>query len=362
MSLKSLQITNFRNLKHVELELHPRCNLFYGPNGSGKTSVLEAIHYLGLGRSFRSHILKRLINYDTSKFSIFGKIISNESSTLIPAGIERSTLDKESQIKINSEAVRSTAELAKLLPLQLLNQNVYYFFEHGPKYRRQFIDWGVFHVEPTFLSLWKKADQIIAQRNVLLKSRASGDQIKCWDTELATIGEEIHIQREKYLTHLFSTLKTFFLQTLPDIDVSIEYFRGWSVSDDLHSSLVKSFARDLQFGYTTVGPHRADIIIQVDHVPAHDALSRGQLKMLLYALKLAQGNFLKISANKPCIYLLDDITAELDEAYQQKIVCALDQLNSQLFVTGLDQNKLKLLFPNDSTLFHVEQIIKIRES
>lgn len=354
MSLINLQITNFRNIKSANFDLHQKCNLFYGINGSGKTSILEAIYYLGLGRSFRSHIVKRIINNDAETFSIFAKMQMDDN--IVPIGIERSLDKANNQIRIAGENISSAAELAKLLPLQLLNQNNHHFFEHGPKARRQFIDWGVFHVEHTFFALWKRVEQIIAQRNALLKTRSHLNQIKLWDNELATLSLDIHNFRKKYLEQLFLLIGEYFKQFLPNVDIAIEYYPGWNLNQNLVDALATSFSRDMQLGYTTVGPQRADLHFTIDHIPAQDMLSRGQQKMLLYSLKLAQGMLLTKLTGKQCIYLVDDLTSELDQTHRQMLVGFLCNLDSQLFVTGIDNSELQALFSNvDNSMFHVER-------
>lgn len=353
MSLSSLQITNFRNIISASYEFNPSCNLFYGPNGSGKTSILEAIHYLGLGKSFRSHLLKRIVNYDATKFSLFGKVSSETG--IIPVGIDRSTLENENQIKIANDIVRSTAELAKILPLQLLNQNVYHFFEHGPKMRRQLVDWGVFHVEPTFINCWRRAEKILVHRNSLLRTRDQFGQIKSWDQELANLSIEIDKMRKNYLAKLFAILHTHLNTFLPDFNVEIDYYPGWDTNINLVEILTKSLSRDLQLGYTFYGPQRADLNFTVEGTPAHDMLSRGQQKMLLYALKLAQGELLNQLTNKQCIYLIDDLSSELDLNHRKILTKSLIDLDTQIFITGLEEQGLQSLFENcDKKMFHVE--------
>lgn len=355
MPLTNLQITNFRNLKQISFDFHPKCNLFYGSNGSGKTSILEAIYYLGLGRSFRSHLLKRIINYDANKFSIFGKV--SDDNSIISIGIERSTIENENLIKISGDVVRSAAELAKILPLQLLNQNVYHFFEHGPKLRRQFIDWGVFHVEHTFITLWKRIEKILVHRNTLLRSKESSNQIQAWDIELSDLSNKIDKLRKEYLSKLFAILKTHLSNFLPGYNnIEITYYPGWDVSLNLYEILRKSIARDLQLGYTFYGPHRADLTFTVSGTPAQDMLSRGQQKMLLYALKLAQGELLHNITKKNCLYLIDDLTSELDQNHRHILANALLNLDSQIFITGLDKIELESNFQNAvHQMFHVEQ-------
>lgn len=353
MSLLHVQALNFRNLHDIQFDVGENFNIMYGANGSGKTSILEAIYYLGLGRSFRTHLLKRIIQYNMDKFALFDKYQIN-SSTIITVGIERH-LDGEGQIRIAGEGGYSKADLAKIMPLQLLNQNSYRLFEEGSKPRRQLIDWGVFHVEHLFFQVWKKADRIIEQRNAALKSRIDKTQIQIWDTELSTLSAQLTQMRSQYIAAFIPVIQTMLQKLLENINITIDFYQGWDNRLDLYTVLNDSLERDLRLGYTSHGPHRADLLFKINGVPANDVLSRGQQKVLLFACMLAQGSLLHELARKKCIYLIDDLAAELDVKRQQLLAGILTDLQAQVFITSLENATLPKLFANQNTkLFHVE--------
>lgn len=352
MFLSCLHIDNFRNFNHAQIEFNNSCNLFYGNNGSGKTSILEAIYYLVLGRSFRSHLLRRITKYQTNGFGLFGKI--EQQQNIIPVGIERS-LANSKRIRIAGEDAVSIIEITKLLPLQLLNQNSYNLLDEGPKIRRQFIDWGLFHVEQNFLTLWRRVERVIEQRNAAIRLGSSADYIKTWNNELAEFGNKIHQLREQYITSLLPIIANILQQLLPDIIIDIKYFSGWNTELSLASVLANNVISDLEVGYTTAGPHRADLRITVNKVPVKDALSRGQQKLLAYGMQIAQGILLKNLTSKNCIYLIDDLPAELDEQKRSLIAGILLNLNSQIFVTGLSQHNLSdFINTQNYSMFHVK--------
>jgi len=359
--LSCLHINNFRNFNHAQIEFNDSCNLFYGNNGSGKTSILEAIYYLVLGRSFRSHLLRRITKYQTDGFGLFGKI--NQRNNIIPVGIERS-LTNSKKIRISGEDAVSIIEITKLLPLQLLNQNSYNLLDEGPKIRRQFIDWGLFHVEQNFLTLWRRVERVIEQRNAAIRIGSSVDYIKTWNNELVEFGDKIHQLRKQYIASLLPITTNILQQLLPDIVIDIKYFAGWNTDLSLAEVLANNVISDLEVGYTVVGPHRADLRITINKVPVKDALSRGQQKLLVYAMQIAQGILLKNLTNKNCIYLIDDLPAELDEQKRSLIAGILLNLNSQIFVTGLSQQNLADFGDTQNySMFHVEYgIIKCFET
>ena len=145
MTLNRLLIQNLRNLEGVDIAPSAQVNLIFGENGSGKTSLLEAVNLLALGRSFRSHKHKQLIKYHQPSFTVFGRVKIEDGSD-VPIGINR-TFEGEASFKANGIIVPSAAELATYLPVQVINSETFLLLEGSPKVRRQFIDWLVFHVE-----------------------------------------------------------------------------------------------------------------------------------------------------------------------------------------------------------------------
>lgn len=353
MSISRLEIINLRNLLHVETQPGAKYNLLFGQNGSGKTSFLEAIHYLGLARSFRTHLQHRLIHHEQQSFSVFGLL--QQSGTTIPIGIERQRTG-ENRIRMNAENVTSMTELAKVLPIQFINADAHRLLLGGPKFRRQFMDWGVFHVEQTFLPLWQRAQQALRQRNAALRHNLSKEQIKLWDKELVDSAHELNRLRAQYIAQF----EPLFLNTLKilleNADIAVTYQQGWPQDQGLAEMLEKSLERDRQLGYTQFGPQRADLVLRVNNVPAHDVLSQGQQKLVVYALRLAQGMLMHQQIGKNCIYLIDDLPAELDNERRQRVALILKELNTQVFITGIERESLQTLFPEEQThLFHVEQ-------
>lgn len=343
MPLTSFHLNDFRNFNQADLNLSDKCNVFYGKNGSGKTSLLEAIYYLILGRSFRSHLLRRVVRHGASSFSLFGKI-KREEGSLTSVGVTRST-ESGKKIKIAGKNVLSNLEITRLMPIQLLNHNSFLLLYEGPKVRRQFIDWGLFHVEQSFLDLWRKVERILEQRNTALRKKLHIECIKAWDQELSQLGIQLHNYRRTYIESLLPVTKNILNGLLGDFSINISYAAGWDTNLDLHSALANNLKTDLQFGYTTIGPHRADLRVTIGNVPAKDVLSRGQQKLLLYGLQISQGVLLNNLTNKQCIYLVDDLLAELDTQRCKLLINLLINLQqAQLLITGLTRSDLETVF------------------
>ncbi|MBP8202984.1 MAG: DNA replication and repair protein RecF, partial [Pseudomonas sp.] len=198
MALTRFTVAAVRNLHPVTLSPSPRINILSGDNGSGKTSLLEAIHLLGLARSFRSSRLLPVIQHELDECTVFGQValVQGGQSSL---GISRNRLG-ELHIRIDGENVRSAAQLAETLPLQLINPDSFRLLEGVPKIRRQFLDWGVFHVEPRFLPAWQRLQKALRQRNSWLRrGTLDGAAQAAWDRELCLASDEIDGYRRSYI-------------------------------------------------------------------------------------------------------------------------------------------------------------------
>lgn len=354
MGIIYTEITAVRNLQAVSFEAHTFFNLFCGLNGSGKTSILESIYLLSCGKSFRSHAISTMINHGSPSLSIFSQIKTAEDIQK-PIGIEK-TRDGKTQIRIDGQNVSSAAALAECLPLQIIHPESDILITGSPKYRRQFLDWGVFHVEPSFFPAWRRLQKVTKQRNSLLKQTQDRNQVCSWDQEYTEASEQISLFRKNYIKTFQPYFQEMIQYFLPDKPVLLSYQRGWAEEADLLEILSKNFYRDLQLGYTYCGAHRDDIYIKVENYPADEVLSRGEQKLVVVAMRLAQGKLLKQLQQKRCLYLLDDFSAELDSIHRRQVVETLANLEAQIFLTSIDyQEANPSLEGIDLSLFHVEQ-------
>ncbi len=352
MHITRLNIQRVRNLKAVALhELQP-FNVFYGQNGSGKTSVLEAIHLLATGRSFRTHIPQNYIQHDTADAVVFAQSASEK------IGMQK-LQSGEQLIKVNGDSIATQGQLARILPLQLIDPQSTDIIDHGAKPRRQLLDWLMFHVEPEFYHAWQYYSRALKQRNSLLKSQRniSLSELEPWNKMLSDYGEILHSQRMEIVEQWKQYLQQDLAQLLPDLDIQMEYSAGFHVEHGLASDLIQYHQKDVDRRYTEYGPHRADLRFKTPLGDADTVLSRGQKKLLIMALKLSQIAMLH-ACNKETVVLLDDVTAELDLTAQQRLIERLSQLGSQVFITTLDQQSVKKHLHDLSIcyrLFHVEQ-------
>ena len=283
--LSYLHIINLRNITEIAIKPSNGLNFILGGNGSGKTSILEAIHMLTMGRTFRSRSLKPVVQFGQSKLQVIATTTKN-----IPIGLQFSS-DEGLQIRFNSAPLNKMSELALQLPLQLIPANCHQFFEQGPKYRRQLLSWGLFHVEPSFNFHWQSYRQILKQRNSALKQRKGISEIQLWDKHLALHGEVITALRLSQLDRLLAKFKVIFPQLCPEYDKAeyeIKYRSGWLKDEGLLTALEKGINRDRQVGYTRAGSHAADWSFKINDINPAEVFSRGQQKLFYLALCMAQ--------------------------------------------------------------------------
>jgi len=359
MSLRRLDIAHFRNLSGVSLEPGAGVNLFIGDNGAGKTSLLEAISVLSSGRSFRASRTPAIIQFEQASYTLFAEVFNPLANfqPIVPIGISRSR-DSEQQIRISGQQARSAAQLAELLPAQVINSDSFQLLEGSPKVRRQFVDWGVFHVEHGFFPAWQAAQKALKQRNKLLKygKIEAIQQLDIWDQSLAQYAEQIDIYREAYIEKLIPEFEATLAELSFSDQVSLSYYRGWDRHTDCLSLLQENRAKDLALGFTQSGPHRADLRIRVNKLMAVDILSRGQQKLVVCALLLAQGKLLQKLTGKQCVYLVDDLPAELDSEHRRYLCRVLEQMQCQVFITSVEPDSLAESWSEqtDISMFHVK--------
>lgn len=363
MSLTRLELSNVRNLQRVQINPSSTFNLIYGSNGSGKTSFLEAIHLLGLGRSFRTLINHKLITMGHTTGNVFGRTSSPlNKHTENALGIQKSTKLK-TLVKINGEQANSAAALAEYLPLQLITPESIDLITGPAKNRRQFIDWGVFHVEHQFIEQWRIVQRQVKQRNALLKSVGQGaypaspllQQLSSWDEQLLVSSKVVDRARKAYLVEVMPYIMAYVEIFLPEFDLGVDYYAGWPKDANLADLLLTSLEKDIKQGHTFYSPNRADIRFKVANNSASDVLSRGQMKLLVCALKLAQAKHLAEQKGIQSIFLVDDLAAELDPENRAKLCAALDLIGSQVFITSVDKDSIIKHLPDSSwKVFHVE--------
>ena len=352
MALTRLLIKDFRNIEAADLALVPGFNFLVGANGSGKTSVLEAIYTLGHGRAFRSIQAGRVIRHDQSEFVLHGRIDGTETERSVGLSKNR---QGDSKVRIDGSDGHKVAELAQLLPIQLITPEGFTLLNGGPKFRRAFLDWGCFHNEPGFFAAWSNMKRLLRQRNAALRQVSHYGQLRAWDQELVPLAERISEWRAQYAEAIANDIATTCTQFLPEFSLSFSFQRGWDKESEYAELLERQFERDRMLGYTALGPHKADFRIRASGVAVEDMLSRGQLKLLMCALRLAQGEFLTRQNGLRCLYLIDDFASELDSTRRRLLAERLKATHAQVFVSAVSAEQIEDMVGEKGKMFRVEQ-------
>ena len=351
MGLQSLDIQDFRNIVSASLQFSVGLNIVSGQNAAGKTSLLEAIYCLGRVRSFRTSLAAQPIRDGQSAFRLVGRVLSYQGRE-IPIGLERQK--QGLKVHLDRQVIRRLSDLAGSFPVQVLSGDTPTILNGGPRYRRQSLDWALFHVEQAYREVWQRYTRALRQRNAALRTQSPVQQVITWDVELLDAAAQIHGFREKYFEALAPHVESEMALLLPDMDVSLRYQPGWPANVALSDTLSRSLDKDRGQGFTQYGPHRADFSLRVNGKGVVSHCSRGQQKAIVVCFMLAQLQLQQDRATPMGAFLLDDLTSELDVPHQQRVLYALRDLDSQVFVTTIDPDAVDAADWPAVKKFHVE--------
>ena len=354
MPIQEFSARDFRCLENIQLEADPGFNLIHGPNASGKTSILEALAYLGRGKSFRGASVTNLVRHGEREFVLFGRVedggrTSNVGVRNSPDGLE---------VRVDGESGGGAAELASALPLQIIDPNVHDLVAGAPDQRRRYLDWVAFHVEHGYLVAWRRFRRALKQRNAALKSGQAAAIIRGWNAEFVELALQIDAGRRLALEVATDALEEAGRDMLGS-DVRFEYRPGWKEEHELLEALEAGIERDLQLGSTQAGPHRGDLRLIYDERQARKLVSRGQQKLLACAMVLAATETAQAALERPLLLLLDDPAAELDDESLARLMGRVANLGCQVIATSL-QPEIGA-FTTQAAMFHVEHGALSRE-
>ena len=363
-----MKLEGLRNLQPLSIATDADCIIFTGINGSGKTSLLEGIYLLSRCASFRTKNLSSLINYNSNELSCFGEI---RQKNLDKIGLVRSRSKRTTKLNLNGTGPRSISDIASVFPTLLITPYTFQLIEGGPKERRKLLDWGLFHVEPAYKENWRKWRKVLLQRNGLLKNDTiPTKEIDTWDDVFLEYSNRITKQRQKYFNLL---LKNFRAESQPvqsclqnseffkDLvkNTELDFYQGWSQKKTLKDVIRENSEFDRRLRSTKFGPQRADMVVKTRGHHASEIFSRGQLKVLITKILLAQLRIIREYGQNSCTVLVDDIGAELDKNNQLSLLESILEEKAQVIVTVLDENHATELYESlygrhSVKMFHVK--------
>lgn len=357
MWLRRLELEYFRNISGASMDLCPGFNFFYGMNGAGKTAILEAAHVLARGRSFRTQHANDLIQLGANAMVIRADADDEH------LGIQRLVFGRArgggTEVRVNGTAGRRMSQISMLIPMEVMVPSMVDLVFGGPGGRREWLDWGVFHVKHEYLEILRRYVSALRQRNAGLKAIAAGrlrlEDLEPWTAEIVRLGLLVTQARVDHLQDMRTRVENSLALLNGTLEVEICYRQGWPEGQDLANVLGESRQREVKSGITGAGPHRADMELRIHDQLCSVTLSRGQAKVLASALMIAQADLVGASGNRAALFLIDDIGAELDADHRQSLFRALLDRGCQVLATSVEAPEPQFLEECRSrAVFHVE--------
>ncbi len=349
MILERIAISGLRNIHHLDFCPHPSINWLTGLNGAGKTSILEAMFLISRGRGYRGRKHGPLLGAGRDFLEVSALLRSLEDDGPLTR-LKLTRAHDESHFQENGQAVSGVQHLRRRFHVRLIADNSQQLLEGQPGLRRLFLDWNLFHVEPGYGRILAEFRRVLVQRNSWLRSGARGPAV--WDPDYCRLAESITRSRREFLTDLDGLLSASAVEGLGLCPV-LEFRPGWPAKFKLMNILAESLKDDRDRGFTYYGPPRADFLVLSQD--RKSLPSRGQTKFLVFLLQLAAQRHWLNKGGPPCIWLLDDIGAELDSHALASILQAIALMPGQAFITAVACHGEVPKGYASGAVFHVER-------
>jgi len=333
MQLTSIKVDRFRNLKRIDLALPRGLTLVAGGNGQGKTGFLEATYLLGTGRSFRTRSFGDLVAWDGGPMRVVGRVSSRKGEAELTVAAESGG---ERQLFVN-QVPRGIEEFLGRFDVVDLSAGRMGVLRGAPEERRRFIDRGIVGLDPAYLRVIGEFRRVLQQRNALLRrgSRGGGpSELDAWDDRWVVAARELHLRRREYAERLGEEIGSIAPGLLGDgqslrlrlrpSPPELEEAAADQLTGVLADRLARCRGRDLELRHTSEGPHRDELLVELDGVDLRRFGSAGQVRSAMIVLKLGKLSLLRAERGEAPVFLMDDFDTDLDEA---RMVALIDHLN-----------------------------------
>ena len=337
MYIKSLELCNYRNYELINIDFDEKINILHGDNAQGKTNILESIYLCATTKSHKGSKDNEIIKFGEDNSHI--KIIVEKSNLEHIVDIHLKN-NKSKGIAINHKSIKNASELLGLINVVLFSPEDLSIIKEGPSERRRFIDMELYQLDKFYIYNMKNYNKIIIQRNKLLKESGYNsnilDTLNIWDSQLISYGSKIIERRELFIEKLNNIIYDIHYNlTGGKENINLIYNPSVTI-DKYEEEMKKSQSKDIRYKQTTIGPHRDDIIFNVNNIDIRKYGSQGQQRTAILSLKLAEIELIKKTINDSPILLLDDVLSELDSNRQNYLLNAIGNIQTIITCTGLD--------------------------
>jgi DNA replication and repair protein RecF len=337
--LRTLTAQNFRNLVPEEIPFHPQANVIVGPNGQGKTNLLEAVYFLATTKSFRTAKVTSLFRFDEPNVFVTGALLRDGIEKTLSVGLETGETRRR-VLMINGEKVTLPAYLNAMSVFAYSSARLE-IIRGTPEERRRFLDRGIASINPAYLEQLTRYTRVLRQRNALLvdiaQHRAAAATLDAWDNELMVAAAAVHRARAAYAADLAGEFKAIVAAHGYHV-ANVEMLYRPSATDEL----AKHRRHELRARMTLAGPQRDVLDFLVDGRPAAEVLSGGEQKMIVLFLKFAKLELFRRRHDDAALFLLDDVDAELDLSILERLLTKLPA-STQVFATSAKEAFLSVL-------------------
>lgn len=357
MILDRLEVDHLRNIENVSVEFSPGINLLTGPNGAGKTSLLEAVHLLVRGKSFRRGGLESQISHSSDDMAVRGRFSTDQTSFRLDFTKRRGS---PLELQRDRRRVQRISEIVALVPIQTFLPDLAELIFGAPIERRKWLDLGALYEGSDSLRTMAHFRHVLRQRNAALRTRQVS-QLDAWDFELIASAEALTSLRQRCFENMAKDVTTSVSQLCPELDVSLRFFPGFR-GEEFAEDLRKQRPSDVKLRMTNSGPHRADVHVRISvdgrqrrALPSAAALvSQGQARALAAAFKLGQVQYLKTRGYRSLL-LVDDLGSEWDDLHCNRFLSHMTDLRSQVLGSAVSTGLLPRDWAERVTRFELNE-------
>ena len=338
MIIKSLKLKDYRNYKILNMNFNPQINIIYGDNAQGKTNILEGVYLSGTTKSHRGTKDRDLIRFGQDEAHIETVIEKNGVPWQIDMHLKKNS---PKGIAINKVPIRRASELFGLTNFVFFSPEDLNIIKNGPAERRRFMDLELSQLDKVYLSDLANYNRTLNQRNRLLKDAYYRDDIldtlDVWDMQLAEYGSKVIKRREQFIKDINKIIKPIHRKlTENSEEIEVVYKKSCN-EDELYNKIIENRKKDIKLKSTSAGPHRDDILFFNKDINIRTYGSQGQKRTVALSLKLAEIELVKSLINDTPVLLLDDVLSELDSDRQNHLLKSLDEIQTVITCTGLDE-------------------------